>query len=91
MEQPHDFEKLRADRNAAFQEMLASVAAEHGLDVSALNHNFDPDACYCACAEGGPCEHRFQGWREFEDGCGGETFCARCGTGALSHSLRCGI
>ena len=34
------------------------------------------------------CEHDFQGWREFDDGRGGEQFCSKCGLGAMSHSLR---
>lgn len=36
-------------------------------------------------------KHDWQGWREFDDGGGGETVCARCGMGAMSHSLRYGI
>jgi len=36
-------------------------------------------------------KHDWQGWREFDDGRGGETVCARCGMGAMSHSLRYGI
>lgn len=35
-----------------------------------------------------PCEHDFQGWREFEDGRGGEQFCSKCGMGAMQWSLR---
>jgi len=34
-----------------------------------------------------PCEHDFQGWREFEDGNGGETVCAKCGMGAEAYTL----
>ena len=34
-----------------------------------------------------PCEHEFAGWREFEDGCGGEQFCQKCGIGAMQHSM----
>lgn len=33
------------------------------------------------------CDHDFQGWREFDDGCGGETVCAKCGIGAMAHTL----
>lgn len=33
------------------------------------------------------CEHDFQGWREFEDGNGGERVCTKCGMGALAHTL----
>ena len=35
-----------------------------------------------------PCEHEFGGWREFEDGRGGEQFCQRCGLGAMAHTMR---
>ena len=79
--QPLDFESLRAKRNEAVREVMHT--------------SFDPDACYCACAEGGPCEHDFPGWRDIEDEdgrvCGGETVCNRCGMGAMSHSLRIGL
>lgn len=33
------------------------------------------------------CDHDFQGWREFDDGCGGERVCAKCGMGAMAHTL----
>lgn len=33
------------------------------------------------------CEHEFAGWREFEDGRGGERFCQKCGLGAMARSL----
>lgn len=83
-----DFEALRAKRNDEIEAFAAKLRAE-GWHVSACLMR-SRDACYCACAEGGPCEHEFQGWREFqdEDGCGGgEAFCRRCGLGAMSHSL----
>lgn len=34
------------------------------------------------------CEHDFSGWREFDDGLGGEQFCSKCGTGAMQWSMR---
>lgn len=37
------------------------------------------------------CKHDFQGWREFEDGLGGETVCTKCGMGAVTYSLRVGL
>jgi hypothetical protein len=40
------------------------------------------------CKDGQP--HVFKGWREFEDGNGGEQVCTKCGIGALEHSLRYG-
>lgn len=35
-----------------------------------------------------PCKHDFGGWREFEDGRGGEQFCQKCGLGAMAWSMR---
>ena len=37
------------------------------------------------------CEHDFKGWRQFEDGRGGETVCTKCGMGAMAWSLRTGL
>ncbi len=34
-----------------------------------------------------PCKHEFGGWRDFEDGSGGEQFCQKCGLGAMAHSM----
>lgn len=36
------------------------------------------------------CAHDFQGWREFDDGRGGEQVCTKCGMGAMAYSLRVG-
>ena len=36
-----------------------------------------------------PCEHDFQGWREFEGGNGGERVCTKCGLGAMAHTMSC--
>lgn len=36
------------------------------------------------------CDHDFKGWRTFDDGNGGEQVCSKCGTGAMSDSLRNG-
>lgn len=33
------------------------------------------------------CKHDFQGWRDFEDGNGGEQVCTKCGMGAMAHTL----
>jgi len=32
-------------------------------------------------------QHEFTGWREFEDGRGGETVCKHCGMGAMEYIL----
>lgn len=37
------------------------------------------------------CDHDFQGWREHDDGRGGEQVCSKCGMGAMAWSLRTGI
>lgn len=36
------------------------------------------------------CAHDFQGWREFDDGRGGERVCTKCGIGAMAHTLSLG-
>ncbi len=33
------------------------------------------------------CDHDWSGWRNFEDGRGGECVCAKCGMGAMHHSI----
>jgi hypothetical protein len=33
------------------------------------------------------CLHDFQGWREFENGLGGEQVCTKCGLGAMAWTL----
>lgn len=38
------------------------------------------------CLDGA--EHQFTDWRDFPDGRGGEQICAKCGLGAMEHSLR---
>lgn len=35
-----------------------------------------------------PCDHDFGGWRDFDDGRGGEQFCQKCGHGAMAWSMR---
>ena len=37
------------------------------------------------------CKHDFKGWREFEDGNGGEAVCTKCGMGAMAYTLRTGF
>lgn len=36
------------------------------------------------------CKHEFVGWRDFEDGNGGEAVCKYCGLGAMAYTLRHG-
>lgn len=88
MEHP-DFEALRAERNRAVLEMHERIAAEHGIPLEFLRSNFNPEACYCACGTGGPCEHRWDGEEYIsEDECLCSATCSRCGMTAFSHSMR---
>lgn len=84
-----DFEALRAQRNAAVYERFKRFADEEGVPVDALRTTFDPNACYCACSSGGPCEHKWDGpvwvdtWTE-------SATCSRCGCTAIGHDIRVG-
>lgn len=42
---------------------------------------------YFHCTPANDCEHEWGGWREFEDGRGGEQVCKKCGLGAMAHTL----
>lgn len=33
------------------------------------------------------CSHEWGGWRDFDDGRGGEQVCKKCGLGAMAHTL----
>jgi len=93
MAEAPDFDKLRAERDAAVAAIVKATILRIDGDEAAekafyhVNFGGGSALCYCACADGGPCEHQFAGWREFEDGLGGEQFCQRCGMGAMSHSM----
>ena len=84
-----DFEALRARRNAAAQEHLQKMADELDVPLQSLLSSFNPSACYCACGQGGPCEHQWNGdgWKS-EDGLAWSATCSRCGTTAMSHDMR---
>lgn len=83
-----EFEELKRLRDQSILRMVQGIAAELGCDPSEMTvHACATDGCYCDCPEG-PCQHEFEGWREFDDGRGGERACKRCGMGAMQHSLR---
>lgn len=86
---PPDFEALRAIRNVRILAQHEKFAKEYGLDVGRFKSTFNPNACYCACATHGPCEHKWGGpdWIS-ADGCASSCTCSRCGTTAMSHALR---
>lgn len=81
-----DFDALRAERNARAAAFVEEMRAE-GWVVDSLCSLTDPNACYCACASGGPCEHKFDG-KPYESGGLWTTTCSRCGLTAFSHSMR---
>lgn len=89
-----EFAKLRAERTAAMDFSMAAVrkwfAEKMGVSPDAVTvpaSGPHTDDCYCDCANHGPCEHEFEGWREFDDRRGGETVCKNCGLGAMSHDM----
>ena len=83
-----DFEALRAARNASVRAQVEKICAEHGWAVGEVTCSHNDHACYCDCANGGPCEHNWDGWYEFEDGSGGTAVCTRCGASAMGHDMR---
>ena len=89
MSQP-DFDALRGERNAEFKAWIEKMRAE-GWSVESLCARHDHNACYCACGNGGPCEHDWTGEPyEAEDGAMWSAACSKCGELAYSHSLRTG-
>ena len=84
-----DFEALRAERNRRVLESLRSIADKYGFSFESMAANYNADDCYCACGFGGPCEHRWDGdGLEFDNGW--TATCSRCGSTAMSHSMRVG-
>lgn len=91
METEPDFKALRAERNKGVMEHFQKLADEIGVPLSSLQSNYNPNACYCACTSGGPCEHKWNGKGvEFEGGRGWSATCSRCGGTAISHDMRAG-
>ena len=50
-----DFDALRDERNAELDAFAEKMRAE-GFEVGQCAFR-DKDTCYCACYQGGPCEH----------------------------------
>ncbi len=90
-----DFDKLKRERDEALSKMLKTLAEDFAKRIGCdpeevhthVSNHGSTEECYCACASGGPCQHEWGGWREFEDGNGGEQFCQRCGMGIMSHDM----
>lgn len=86
-----DFEALRRERNERVRKQMRRIAEEYGWEVNEVRSTFNPDACYCACSSGGPCEHKWDGdGYESEDGLCWSATCSRCGCTAMSHDMRVG-
>lgn len=80
-----DFDALRAERNAKHEAWVKQMQSE-GWQIAS---HYDRYACYCACGNGGPCEHKFDGEPyESKDGSLWSATCSRCGMTAYSHSMR---
>ena len=90
MTEKPDFDALRAARNRKHDEWVQKFCAEHDFTPESLQTNYNPDACYCACGTGGPCEHKWDGEAYVsEDECLHiTTYCSRCGMTAFSHDMR---
>ncbi len=85
----HDFESLRAKRNEQVLASIKKIAEELDCPFEGLKSTFNPNACYCACGTGGPCEHKWDGPDyESDDGLCFSVTCSRCGCTAMSHDLR---
>jgi hypothetical protein len=68
---------LSATRPCA-RRLSALPATLPGWDLTQIHTTHNPDACYCACGTGGPCEHRWDG-EPVEEGGLWTTTCSRCG------------
>ena len=87
-EQP-DFEKLRAERNEAVRKEIDELCEKYGWNPKEMHTSFDANACYCNCANGGPCEHKWDGPGLDLDN-GWTATCSRCGMTAMGHDMRNG-
>jgi hypothetical protein len=83
-----DFEALRAKRNELAATAARAIATELGVpEGEPVFSSFNPNACYCDCANHGPCEHKWDGEPYQDEGLYSAT-CSRCGVTAFSHSIR---
>lgn len=96
-----DFEKLRKERNAAYDAMVTKLMEEY-VDKNnpkgiTFHSTFNPKACYCNCGLtdiGGNtvvrlCEHLWNGpVLELENGQLITASCSLCGMTAYSHDMR---
>lgn len=89
MNETPDFDALRAKRNKQVLVRIKKIAKDVDCPFEDLKSTFNPNACYCACGTGGPCEHKWDGPDyTSDDGCCFSVTCSRCGCTAMSHDMR---
>ena len=69
----------------------AETTPEQDAQARAILDAVTTKRCVCTCgtiAYPKHCDHVFEGWREHEDGMGGEQVCKHCGVGAMWHTLK---
>lgn len=75
-----NFDELRAERNRRTNASIEEFAKKLGCNPRDIGTTFNPNACYCDCGNGGPCEHKWDGEvYESEDGRCWSATCSRCG------------
>lgn len=72
---------------------LGSLCTPHPCQKFRLFKEAGSDGLCATCVDElagvlDPCDHDFGGWRESDDGRGGEQFCQKCGLGAMDWSMR---
>jgi hypothetical protein len=91
-----EFDELKRKRDEGISEIVRAFAAQHGGDPDKVgvhvSYGGGTPTCYCACADGGPCQHVWNGpaqdiLDDEDEVCGSEVTCSRCGMGSMSHSL----
>lgn len=85
-----DFALLRKQRNDSVADAIKKFSDQLGGSAESFVVNFDPEACYCDCANSGPCEHVFDGETEYDaGGCMVWTrVCSKCGCTSVNHDMR---
>lgn len=70
-----DFDKeMQAALEADGEKLRAMTGEDHGPYFFHAHRKND-------------CAHEWGGWRDFDDGNGGELVCKKCGLGAMAHTL----
>jgi hypothetical protein len=80
---------IKSDNDALIARIKGVAATPSTPEIESDPTN--PNVFFHSTPKPDACAHDFKGWREFEDGCGGEQVCTKCGMGAMTYSLRTGI